>query len=47
VKDHNLTQYRQALAKGYFFHQMPEELNFSEIPMEKLKEFRERHLVGL
>ncbi len=36
-------RYRHVLDKGYFFHQLPEALNFSKIPYNELKSFRERH----
>jgi magnesium-protoporphyrin IX monomethyl ester (oxidative) cyclase/phosphonoacetaldehyde methylase len=35
--------YRQALKKGYFFHALPPEFNFSRIPMSDIKAFRERN----
>jgi radical SAM superfamily enzyme YgiQ (UPF0313 family) len=38
-------KYRKVLAKGYFFHQMPDELNFSQIPSSELREFKKRHPV--
>lgn len=36
--------YRQALQKGYFFHQLPAEFNFSQIPMPEIQAFRRRNL---
>ncbi len=36
-------RYREKLKDGYFFHSMPEEFNFSDIPAEELGAFRERH----
>jgi len=35
--------YKQALRQGYFFHNMPDALNFSSIPSKELREFREGH----
>ena len=36
--------YRLALKKGYFFHALPSEFNFSQIPMADVQAFRRRKL---
>jgi len=35
--------YKRTLKEGYFFHQLPERFNFSQIPTSELRAFRNRH----